>query len=242
MKSKQKAELVEILSNIELFKGFNTDQLNKIVSASSIHFQNYKENSIIILQGDDYRELLILVKGICVSEIIGYNGRVIQIGHLKAPFIIAPAALFSKNKISPVTIKSLGKHQSEKNIINEFETTQFIVIPEKDLNYLISNFPLFTRNLLGIVSDMVISLSERISFLTLNNIEEKFINYLALIKNKTGKEEITLPVKLESLAAYFGVERPSLSRSISNLIKKGIIQKIRKKGKITYKIMQDISK
>ncbi|GEM_PF-4038178 len=236
MKNKQKNKLAEILSNVELFKGFNTDQLNKIISGSSIRFQNYRDDSVIILQGDVYRELLILVKGSCISEITGYNGRVIQIGHLTAPFIVAPATFFSKNKISPVTIKTVGKHQSEKNTNNKIETTQFIVIPEKDLNYLISSSLLFTRNLLGIVSEMVISLSERVSFLTLNTIEEKFINYLALIKEKNGEEEITLPVKLENLAAYFGVERPSLSRSISSLIRKGIIQKTRKGGKSIYKI------
>ena len=233
MKNRQKTKLADILSEIELFKGFSADQLNKIVSVSSIRFENYKANSIIILQGAAYGELLILVKGTCISEITGYNGRIIQIGHLKAPFIIAPAAFFSKNKISPVTIKAGGKHQSE----NRPYTTQFIVIPGKDLDYLISTSALFTRNLLGIVSDMVISLSERVSFLTLNNIEEKFVNYLALIKEKNGEEEIILPVKLENLAAYFGVERPSLSRSISSLIKKGRIQKSRKSGKPAYKII-----
>ena len=242
MENREKHKLIDILSKIELFRGFSKDQLNKIVSVSSIRFRNHKANSIIILQGDAYRELLILVKGTCISEITGYNGKVIQIGHLKAPFIIAPAAFFSKNKISPVTIKAgtikaSGKHQSKKKTGSISDTTQFIVIPEKDLNYLIETSALFTRNLLGIVSDMVISLSERVSFLTLNNIEEKFVNYLALIREKNGEEEIILPVKLEDLAAYFGVERPSLSRSIGNLIKKGIIQKSRKGGKTAYKII-----
>ena len=231
MEKELKNKLTDILSKIELFRSFGADQLNKIVSNSSIRFQNYKDDSIIISQGDVYSELLILVKGTCISEITGYNGRIIQIGHLKAPFIIAPAAFFSKNKISPVTIKTGGKDQSG--------IVQLIVIPGKDLTYLISTSALFTRNLLTIVSEMVISLSERVSFLTLNNIEEKFMNYLARIKEKNREEEIILPVKLENLAAYFGVERPSLSRSIGRLIEKGKIRKSRKGGKLAYIITAD---
>ncbi len=222
-------DMLPIISELELFNNFSLKELEELIRKINIQTIEYKNKSVIVARGERYCKLYILIKGRCISKIEDYNGKVIDVAFLNAPSVIAPGAITSKDKISPVTIETYTD--------NKIKYTRFICIPEKDLNYLLENSIKFTRNLLSIISDRIITLSNRISFLSLKTTESKFLTYLSNLREKTGYNSIILPVKIEELALYFGVERPSLSRSISKLVHKGLIKRKKHDGKTVYEIL-----
>jgi CRP-like cAMP-binding protein len=78
-------------------------------------------------------------------------------------------------------------------------------------------------NYLNIVSGKAQFLSEKITFLSLKTIKEKIAYYL-LQKMKNGRSSvISVEQTQTNLADLFGVTRPSLTRTILEMEKKGIL-------------------
>ena len=72
-------------------------------------------------------------------------------------------------------------------------------------------------------------LSERVKLLSTKTIKGKLAQYI-LARNQDMN--FTLNMNQTALAEYFGVTRPSLSRSLSEMISEGIISMKGKNGKI----------
>ena len=57
------------------------------------------------------------------------------------------------------------------------------------------------------------------------SVEDKILIYLTELDNESGKTgEVTVPFDREKMAEYFGVTRPSLSRALGNLRKRGFLE------------------
>jgi CRP-like cAMP-binding protein len=72
-------------------------------------------------------------------------------------------------------------------------------------------------------------LAERLKFLSTKTIKGKLAQY---ILEKSNNMDFMLDMNQTDLAEYFGVARPSLSRSLSEMINEEIISLKGKKGKI----------
>ena len=90
--------------------------------------------------------------------------------------------------------------------------------------------PGFLRGFLAFIANRVEFLSERLKVFSQKGIKAK-IAYYILKHDKNGVFE--LGRSIASLAEYFGVERPSLSRAISEMVKDGLIEFESGKGKIS---------
>jgi CRP-like cAMP-binding protein len=69
-------------------------------------------------------------------------------------------------------------------------------------------------------------LSDKLYFLSFKTIRQKIANYLLKLPAKEGV--VTLDRSQNSLAEYFGVTRPSLSRELANMQEEGLIEMERK--------------
>ncbi len=219
-----------------LLRGIRESQIENYLKKTTLLVREFPRDSTVINRGKNFHWLLILTRGEAVSEISSYSGKLIKIDYLKPPEIVAPACLFVEKYEIPVTIRTITN-------------CRFIYIPKSEIqNWLSQNSPFggeFSKNMLRIISKKAINLSKRISFLTLHTIEEKFISYLLSLSPENIAEDtgmrikdkqitVTLSISIEELAAYFGVERPSLSRAIGRLEKRGVITRAKKRGKEGY--------
>ena len=89
--------------------------------------------------------------------------------------------------------------------------------------------PEFMRGFLAFNANRMQFLSERLKIFSQKSIKSK-IAYYILQRAKNG--EFNLGRSISSLSEYFGVERPSLSRAMSELVSDGVIEYARGKGKI----------
>ncbi|KAK9659760.1 Crp-like helix-turn-helix domain, partial [Popillia japonica] len=125
------------------------------------------------------------------------------------------------------------------------EECEVILVHKSTIEEQMAKLPDFLRGFMGFIADRVQFLSERLKIFSQKGIKGKIfiadrvqflserlkifsqkgikgkIAYYILQRDKNGSFD--LGRSIASLAEYFGVERPSLSRAISEMVKDGII-------------------
>lgn len=203
--------LLPQIRGMDLFSGMSDGEIESFLSGAGAYLQSFREDALILRQGDSYSRCAIVTDGTCISEMNDYSGRAVSLGRFQAPFPVAPGFLFLDEGRLPVSLRART-------------AVRILLIPREPLfKYLHSN-PVFLSNFLGLLSKRIEYLTERVSFHSCRTIREKLLLYLETLRTENSNS-VTLPVSIEELARYFGVARPSLSQVISDLQKEGMIGK-----------------
>lgn len=187
-------------------------EADKETCLQQFHYQtrNFKNGEVIVYSQDPVIQQLILLDGIVSSEMSDYNGKTIKITDLLAPKILAPGFLFGSNNYYPVSL--FAKTDCKLMIVSK-ECFIETVLKNRQLQI----------NFYNIISNQTQFLSRKINFLNLKTIKAK-IAYFLLNKYKQQKNiNLKLAQSQTQLAELFGVTRPSLSRSINELVHDSII-------------------
>lgn len=160
-------------------------------------------------QGDEIKHLYLLVKGIVRTEMITQEGNSLEIEFIDAVRPLAPAFVFAQNNRFPVDVITI-------------EECHFLLIPKEVwLSEMMSNEALLT-NFLKLNSNMTVFLSQKLQMISIKSIKGK-LSLFILEHTTDEKNSFTLKRNRTQLAEYFGVQRPSLARTMSELVDKGII-------------------
>lgn len=170
------------------------------------------KNNIIFHEGDVCENIGIIISG--KVDIISYSfeGKELLINSLKAGEIFGNNLIFSSEPIYRGDVIA-----QEKSVI--------AIINKENLVYLLQNNKDFLNIYLKAQSDKAKLLTSRIQLLSLVNAEERLFYYASKNDNVIVYKNVT------TLAATIGVQRETLSRLLTSLIKRHLIKK--EKGKIT---------
>ncbi len=194
-----------------LFKDVDLNKAEHIINSYKLKISDYKTNAVVMLRGEEYKNLLILMEGEISAEIHNINGKTLKIETIKFPDALATAILFAEDNTLPVTIIA---HTDLK----------VISIPKKCIIALCQESKKFLSNLLSDGGNKIAFLAEKIRLFKFNSIKQKIAGYLLNLSNKHKTDKIKLFYTREQLANLFGVERPSLSRIFSELYDNGILK------------------
>ena len=82
---------------------------------------------------------------------------------------------------------------------------------------------LLVKNLLQLVAEKSVDLSQKIRFMSQKTTREKLMAYLLDQAKRAGSPDFTIPFDRQALADYLGVERSAMSAELSKLRKDGIL-------------------
>ena len=169
------------------------------------------KNSVIFHEGDLCENVGIIISG--KIDIISYSfeGKELLLNSLKAGDMFGNNCLFSSEPVYRGDI--IAKEKSVVAFINK-----------ANLTFLLQNNKEFLNLYLKAQSDTGKSLNARIQLLSLVNAEERLFYYAS--KN----DNVILFKNVTTLAATIGVQRETLSRLLTSLIKRHLIKK--EKGQI----------
>ena len=170
------------------------------------------KNSIIYHEGDLCENIGIVVSGKIDIASYSFEGKEQIINSLKAGDIFGNNLLFSSEPVYRGDV--IAKEKSVIAFINK-----------ENLVYLLQNNQDFLNSYLKAQSDKAKSLTARIQLLSFTNAEERLFYYASKNDNVIVFKNVT------ALAATIGVQRETLSRLLTSLIKRHLIKK--EKGKIT---------
>ena len=170
------------------------------------------KGNIIFHEGDVCESIGIIISGKIDIVSYSFQGKELLINSLKAGEIFGNNLLFSSSPIYRGDV--IAKEKSVVAFINK-----------ENLTNLLQNNKEFLDLYLQAQSDKAKLLTARIQLLSFPNAEERLFYYASKNHNVIEFKNVT------TLAATIGVQRETLSRLLTVLIKKHLIKK--EKGKIT---------
>ena len=210
--------MIETLRETVVFNGIDEKTIRNILEKTKYEIKKYSPDESIAFRGDEVKGLYIILKGTLTTEMLTEEGNVIKIEELGSSDVIASAFIFGKKNSFPVDL--IAKDDAEILFVERKEFLKILFSKEKIL-----------ENFLNEVSNKTQLLTSKI-WNSFNNktIKKKFCDYV----KKNQKNNLFSIQNLGALAEYFGVERPSLSRVLSDLVKDEKLERI---GRNKYKIL-----
>ncbi len=193
------------------------EEIAKINCTLEHSVKTFKRGECLANQGNVVSHLYLLSKGRVKTEMVSDSGLAIPIEELSAPYPLAAAFIFADNNRFPVNVVAL-------------EDSEVLLISKESVEKQLARCPGFLRGFMAFNANRMHFLSDRLKLFSQKGIKAKLAYYILQRENK-GRFE--LGQSIASLADYFGVERPSLSRAIAEIARDGIIDFKDGAGKIT---------
>ena len=212
--------MIKTLKETVVFNNIDEDIIKDILEKTKYEIKKYSPNESIAFRGDEVKGLYIILKGTLITEMLTEEGNVIKIEELVPSDVIASAFIFGKKNSFPVDLTA--KDEVEILYVERKEFLKLLFSQEKIL-----------ENFLNEISNKTQLLTNKI-WNSFNNktIKKKFCDYV----KKNQKNNLFSIQNLGALAEFFGVERPSLSRVLSDLVKDEKLERI---GRNKYKILDE---
>ena len=210
--------MIKTLRETVVFNDLDEDTIKDILEKTKYEIKKYSLDEPIAFRGDEVKGLYIILKGTLITEMLTEEGNIIKIEELVPSDVIASAFIFGKNNSFPVDLSA--KDEAEILFVERKEFLKLLFSQEKIL-----------ENFLDEISNKTQLLTSKI-WNSFNNktIKKKFCDY---VKRNQKNNEFFIE-NLGALAEFFGVERPSLSRVLSELVKDEKLERI---GRNKYRIL-----
>lgn len=203
------------LSSCMLFQGIDGNTIGDIVERCVTEVIELGKEDYLARQGDEIRFLNLLVQGLVRTEMITKEGNVVEIEFIEPVRPLAPAFIFANNNHFPVDVISMEK------------STIYAIPKNVWLSEMMSNERLLT-NFLKLNSNMTVFLSKKVQMMSIKSLKGKLSLYI-LENTTTENNSFTLKRTQTQLAEYFGVQRPSLARTLAEMIGEGAIALYKRK-------------
>ncbi|MEI6277238.1 MAG: Crp/Fnr family transcriptional regulator [Prolixibacteraceae bacterium] len=202
--------MYRIFLNSPLFRGLTMEELDELFQSVNHQIKQFRSGELLAMAGEDVDKAFLLMQGRLQGEMVDFSGNSLKIEELDPPQMVAAAFLYGPQNKFPVFLSA----KSDGRIL---------VIQKKEFTGMLSMEPRVMVNYINIVSGKAQFLSGKITFLSLKTIREK-IAYFLLQRMKSGMNNtINIDQTQTNLADLFGVTRPSLTRTILEMEKQGIL-------------------
>ncbi len=208
-------ELSHILLKCELFEGFDKYQLESMLECFSPKLNTYKRGDFIVMAGDRYHGLGILVEGSAIISKENAGGNRVMMGVLQAGELFGEVIAFSDKSVWPASVQAQANcrtiYLENNTIINQCNSA--------------CNFHgRLINNLLKIVSNRAIMLNRRVEYLSMRSINSKIACLLLEHMERSGSNTFRLPMNRNEMADFLNISRPSMSREMGVMRDNGIIE------------------
>lgn len=187
----------------------NIDDEGAFLEDLKYTISTFQKHDLILRQGDVCDALYMLTRGSVKTEMITENGNILGIEIIKAPRPLAPAFVFSDNNRFPVDVTAL-------------EEVEIMKIPKAEIMRLMMTNPDFMSSFMTHNANRTQFLTNRLQLLSIKTIKGKLAHYLLESSPGDGKP-FEINRNQTELADFFGVARPSLARSLSEMVQEGVI-------------------
>ena len=198
-----------------LFNNIDPSDCKRMMTCFSPEIRHYKSGSRIIDFSESSDKVGIVLSGQAVMERYDANGIRTIIETLNEQGIFGMFFTFSGSVRNHIEI--VAETDCEIMFLRRSEIT-------KRCEQACPCHSQVVENLLELMSDKAISLTERIEVLSQRTIEDKLISCLSIIEEKTPEGKIPkIPFTTTALSDYLCVNRSALQRVITKLKDEGIL-------------------
>lgn len=190
------------LLQIPLFAGLSAEVLSDWLAQTQHHITTFSKGDRLVEQGESCLSALFLTRGSVITE-MSQEGRGLMVERMDAPQLLASAFLYGTHNYYPVSVVA----ESEGELWHIDKDALFAFMLQQ---------PSVMRQLVLDVSDRTQFLSQKLRLFALQGLRARVLNLL----RQKGK----LP-SVQETALMLGVQRPSLSRVLSELVEEGLVRR-----------------
>lgn len=198
------------ITEFPLLKDISSDFIEDFLERNNANIISFEKGEYIVRQQDKIDFFYLILEGKARAEMITREGNVLEIEPLFAGYPLAPAFIFADDNRFPVDVTAA-------------ETCTLMKIPKSEwLRELMGNETLLL-NFFRINSNMSVFLSRKLQMISLKSLKTKLANYI-LENTHLQHPFFELQRTQTQLAEYFGVQRPSLARTLAEMVEMGAIR------------------
>ena len=203
------------IKNNSMFAGIDENDLKKLFDCISPKEKSIKRGSFVFSAGDDVRFVYLILSGSMhiVDEDFWGNSSIIET--MERGTLFGEAYVFSTMQTYLVGVAAAeDSHVLEIPPLSLFETCS-------------ANCPCHARlvkNTLGIVSEKIVRLTQKLGHVMRRTLREKLLSYLTSCAKREKNSSFYIPYSRQQLADYLCTDRSALSHELSRLQKEGLIR------------------
>lgn len=201
--------IIELIRNSALLRHLTRREIEGLLTKGSMAVWEYKENSVVHLDGDLCEGMDVLLQGRLSVERIDDKGNLLTVAVFGEGDLIGGNLLFSKNPYYPLAVTT--------------KTPCTIVSLNRDLVLELTSDKSFLLTYLEYISDNAALLGGTIRSAVRRTIRESILEFAAAEQKKQGSETIAIGKPKKHLAEQLGVQRTSLSRELRAMKEDGLI-------------------
>ncbi len=202
------------LSVCPLFTGIAPDEIQAILLRAHAELLTVSKGATIVRQDDPINHLYLLATGLVRTEMITKEGNVLEIEFIEPVRPLAPAFLFANRNRFPVDVIAME------------DCTLYLISRQAFQREMMQNETLL-NNFLRLNSNIMVFLTGKVQMLSIKSLRAKLSVYI-LENTSPENPSFTMKRTQTQLAEYFGVQRPSLARTIGEMTEDGVIAVSRK--------------
>lgn len=202
------------LSKTILFRGNSPQEVEEMLHCLAAEEKAYAKGEIIYHAGDIVHSMGLVLSGSANIETIDLWGNKSILNH------IGPGQIFAE------TYASIPGEPMMVSVV----ATEPIIILFLNTNRLLQTCPnacphhhKLLRNLMMVMAQKNLHLSQRISHTSAKSIRGRLIAYLSFQATKQGSYQVTVPFNRQQLAEYLGVDRSAMSNELSKMRRDGLL-------------------
>lgn len=206
---------VYVLRKTPLFAGVSEEELPAILECLKAKSRSFGKNSYILRAGQEVFDVGIVLSGTAQVYREDLSGNRTILTSLSPGDLFAEAFVCSHIKTLPVTVYSVT------------ESVVLFIDYHRITTGCSSACPFHSRiiqNMLAILADKNILLSQKIEHLSRRTTKEKLLSYLEEQSLKTGAPSFCIPFSRQELADYLCVERSGMSAALSSMKADGLLE------------------
>lgn len=201
---------IKALQQCFLFYKVPLSEIESIVNHKWFSVKEYEKNEYVFFEAEECSSIGIVIEGSLEIKKMFASGKIITITTINAVNTFAEALIFSTEHKYPSTIVA-----AEKTLV-AFITKEVIIDICTRNNQLL-------RNYLGLLSNKMLMLVDKIEYLSYRTIKQKLAAFLLDEYRKQKNTTLNLGYTRNEMAERLGTTRPSLSREMINMKKDGLI-------------------
>jgi len=202
-----------ILKDVPIFKELTSEELESVVEISQSRF--YKQKTLVFMQEQPLDRVFFIKSGKVKIYKTDVNGRE-QIVSILEPGEMFPHAGFFRKGTYPAYAEVMGD-------------ANFVVTPIADFEQVLITYPHLCIKIFNVLGEKIVDLQNRLQEQILNNTYEQIIMLLLRLCRTNGVKEnekyrLTTHFTNREMANMIGTSRETVSRTISQLKKNGVLQ------------------
>jgi CRP-like cAMP-binding protein len=205
---------MDTILKIKLFDGINREELIGMMPCLNPTILTYSKGEYIKMTGDKVENFGVILEGKVTVSKENEGGNTLIIAHLETLDLFGEIIAFAMAEEWNVTVTAI-------------EPTTVLFLPKERLvsqcGHVCRWHKQLIQNMLTILSQKAMQLNKKVEYVSLKSISSKLAKYILEQHHIAGEKTFTIPLNRNQLADFLNVSRPSMSREMSKMRDKGLI-------------------